>query len=242
MIILSWFFIYVAGDFAYFDINCLSSICLTDYPFFIELSWHICWMGTGVLKCPWCRQSWAPSCLKVLASHILGLSRVDKDLAGSGSKFSNLLQTNSVVVAYVYIVKRGDKRRGWQRQQALVALTVFVFFFIWWRFGTFTHCKTDGSLRCPQLVYCALDVPSNSWQFWAIFYSGVTVLQWDFWGACVASHQRSTNTGCLVCIPLSLLSEPLHRERWCLCTSWHSAQSMCTQVRAHLLPSMAFCG
>lgn len=36
---------------------------------------------------------------------------VAQSFAGYGSKLSNLLQTNSIIVAYVYVVKRGEKER-----------------------------------------------------------------------------------------------------------------------------------
>ena len=68
-------------------------------------------MGTGVLKVSLVQTKLSSKLPEGASISHLGLSRVDKDLAGSGSKFSNLLQTNSDIVTYVYIVKRGEKER-----------------------------------------------------------------------------------------------------------------------------------
>lgn len=73
-------------------------------------------------------------------------------------------------------------------------------------------------------------------------YSGVTKYYSETFGggACVASHQRSTNTGCLVCIPYHF-SQSLFTGKDDACVLPDTpVQSLCTQVRAHLLPSMAF--
>ena len=79
MIILSWF-LFILWGFAYFDINCSSSICLTDYPSFIELSWHICWMGTGILKVSLVQTKLRSKLPKGASISHLCLSTVDKDL------------------------------------------------------------------------------------------------------------------------------------------------------------------
>lgn len=151
-------------------------------------------------------------------------------LCRSGSKLSNLLQTNSIIVAYVYIVRRGEKERlaetfglelRWLRTLHVMALTVFVFlFYSDDNLELLPHCKSDGSFHVVRSWFIVLLTVSLQLLTVVSFclFSGVTEYYTEtfFLGggvACVSSHQPSTNTGCLVCIPLSLLSEPLHRER-----------------------------
>ena len=229
MIILSWF-LFMLWDFAYFDINCVSSICLTDYPFFIELSWRICWMDTGVLKVSLVQTKLSSKLPEGASISHLGLSRVDKDLAGSGSKFSNLLQTNSVIVTYVYIVKRGEKERLAETLGFGGTDSLCFSFLFWWRFGTFTHCKTDGSFHVVHSWFTVLLTVSLQL---------LTILSFDLYSGVTKYYSETFGGGCLCCLSpalhkhrmlglysLSLLSEPLHRERWRLCTSWHSCSEL----------------
>ena len=115
----------------------------------------------------------------------------------------------------------------WLRTFHVVALTVFVFlFYSDDDLELLPHCKRDGSFHIVHGWFTVLLTVSLQLLTIVSFdlFSGVREYYTEtFVGrAGVASHQPATNTGCLVCIPLSLLSEPLHRERWCLRTSWHS--------------------
>ena len=148
------------------------------------------------------------------------------------------------------------RRRGWQRPWASVAQdfpcrgpdSLCFSFLFWWQFGTFTPLQEWWFVsRCPQPVYRALDSfpPTlNSCELLSFLWSD-GILHWDFFLGGV---------GWLV---LPLTSPPQTQDAWFLFLYHFSqslftgkddafvlpgtpAQSTCTEVRAHLLPSMAF--